>query len=502
MTKNDWTIRSHDAELCIRNIINGKNTTGNLGNQPLTKFSPRDGQLLYQFGSGSGKDVDQAVTDARSAFNDNRWQGQSLEQRKTVLLKLAELIDANQEELALYDCLDVGKPINHALNEDIPLAAATLRGCVEKAGQLLSSSGADGSIVAYQRRKPVGVVGSIIGWNFPLWMACIKVAPALVMGNSLVLKPSEFSPLSASKLATLALEAGVPPGVLNVVQGAGTTVGAALARHADVNLLSFTGSSATGKQMMIAAGQSNMKRLMLECGGKSPFIIFDDCPEDLDMIAAYVVYNAFRNQGEWCCAGSRLLVQAGIKDQLMPKIVEQAAQLKPQDPLDPDTNFGALIHETHMNKVLDYINSGKQSGAQLILGGERVHVDTGTDTEGYYVEPTIFDQVKPRQKIAQEEIFGPVLSTLSFSDEEEAIQLANSTCYGLVTYVATQNLVRAQKLGQRINAGSVVIFGSTTATDGAVDIGAEAHRESGFGYETGLEGLASYTISTGVHLIT
>ena len=502
MNDPNWRARTRDIDLCVRNFINGEDIDCP-GTKVIVKRSPRDGSLLYEFPSGDGQEVDKAVASARDAFEDGRWSSQPLHQRKAVLQKLADLIEMNKEQLALYDSLDVGKPINTVLTQDIPLAANTIRNCAEGADKLLSISGVDSGIVAYQARKPVGVVGSIIGWNFPLWMAAIKAGPALAMGNSLVLKPSEFSPLSATKLASLAVKAGLPPGVFNVIQGAGATVGDSLARHPDVDLLSFTGSTATGKQMMVAAGQSNMKRLMLECGGKSPYLIFDDCPDDLDFIATDVVDTAFRNQGEWCCAGSRLLIQDSIKEKLLPRILEQASRLRPGDPLDPKTNFGALVNEAHLNKVLSFIDSGKKDGAKLILGGQRVCVDTGDlESQGYYMPPTIFDQVEPHHKIAQEEIFGPVLSILTFKDEEEAIKLANNTCYGLIAYAATENLGRAQRLTKKIDTGCLVIVGTSTPSEGSVDIGSSPQRQSGFGCESGLEGLASYTVSTATHLLT
>jgi acyl-CoA reductase-like NAD-dependent aldehyde dehydrogenase len=296
------------------------------------------------------------------------------------------------------------------------------------------------------------------------------------------------------------LEAGVPPGVLNLVHGAGHTVGATLARHRDVGLLSFTGSSATGKQIQIAAGQSNMKRLILECGGKSPYIVFDDCPADLDMLAADIVGTAFQNQSQNCMAGSRLLIQESIKEKLLPKIIEQTAQFIPQDPLDPNTTFGAMIHQTHMEKVLAYIDSGDKEGATRIVGGKRVHVDTGSkESDGFYIEPTIFDNVNPQQKIAQEEIFGPVLSVLTFNTEQEAIELANDSCYGLAAYVATENMGRAQRLAHDINAGTVMFMSGSTPVASFRELGKEGHRESGFGVEGGLFGLASYSLSTSVH---
>lgn len=497
MNATHWHTMARQTNLEINDVIDGK-TVGCAGEGVITKQAPHNGQQLYQFKEGEPAAVDKAVTSARQAFEDGRWQHQPIHHRKAVLQKLAELIEENRETLALYECLDVGKPITFALNDDIPSAAASLRSCAEGLDKLFSMSGADGATMGYQRRKPVGVVGAIIGWNYPLSLAAAKVGPALAMGNSLVLKPSELSSLSAGYLAALALEAGVPPGVFNVVNGRGHIVGSRLAAHPGVDLLSFVGSTATGKQMMIAAGESNMKRLILECGGKSPYLVFDDCPKDLDYLAANIVATAFPNQGAVCVAGTRLLVHSSIKDKLLPKILEHTTKIVPMDPLDEESRFGALISEEHMNKVLSYIDSGRQEGATCLIGGERVNTDTG----GYYVTPTIFDNVAPQQRIAQEEIFGPVLSVLTFNDEKEAIALANSTCFGLSAYAATENIGRAQRLGQQLSAGSVLINSTSTPSGGFPELGVEGHRQSGFGYETGLAGLAAYTVTTGVYIMT
>jgi len=499
MTEVDWFTRARKADLHVRNFVNGEYAETR-GDDTIHKASPRDGSLLYEFGSGEAGDADQAVANAKESFADGRWSRISVHQRKAVLYKLADLIEEHQEELALLECLDVGKPITNALTEDVPGAAAKIRYSAEAADKLFSPSGTDGPALnlSYQLRKPVGVIAGIIGWNYPLQLAATKVGPALVTGNSLVLKPSEFTSLSASRLAELAVEAGVPPGVFNVVHGAGTSVGATLAHHPDVNLLTFTGSSATGKQLMVAAGQSNMKRLMLECGGKSPYIVFDDCPDDLDWIAQDVVATAFHNQGAFCVAGTRVLIQENLKAKLLPKILEQVASLVPQDPLDPASTFGAMVNEAHMNKVLAYIESGRQEGAKLIHGGKRATLDVG----GYYIEPTIFDAVKPTQTIAREEIFGPVLSVFTFRDEAEAIRIANDTCFGLAAYVCTENLGRAQRLAQGIDAGVIVIIGTATPSAGGVELGGEPHKESGFGVEGGPGGLAAYTVSSSVHFLT
>ena len=498
MTTIDWHQRAKNADLTIHHIIEGEHIEPTPG-ETIQKYAPRDGSLLYPLSVGTTADMERAIASAKQAHKDKRWRGLPLHQRQTALRKLADLMDAHQNTFALYECLDSGKPITQALGEVIQ-ASGMLREAAEGADKLFSAYTADGAYCAYQLRKPVGVVGAIIPWNYPLVIAALKIGPALIMGNSLVLKPSEYTSLSAAYLGTLALEAGIPPGVLNVVHGIGQTVGATLAHHPDVDLLSFTGSSATGKQIQIAAGQSNMKRLLLECGGKSPYLIFDDCPTDLDMLAADIVATGLQNQSQNCMASSRLLVQDSIKEKLLPKLIEQAAQFVPQDPLDPNTIFGAMIHEAHMNKVLAYIDSGEKEGATRIAGGKRVHVDTGNvDSEGFYIEPTIFDDVNPQQKIAQEEIFGPVLSVLTFNTEQEAIELANNTSYGLAAYVATENMGRAQRLSQDLNAGTIMFTSSSTPAPCFRELGKEGHRESGFGIEGGLLGLTSYSLSTSVH---
>ena len=501
MATRNWQQRAENTTFCTRNFIDGKYVDC-LGVDSINKYSPRDGSLLYTLPCGNGAEVEQAVTSARTAFEDGRWSNLPVQERKAVLQKLADLVDRHGETFALYETLDVGKPISSSLFGDVPSAVSSLRNSAEGADKVYAAAGIDGGNVGYQARKPVGVVGGILGWNFPLTLAASKVGPALAMGNSLVLKPSEFTSLSTCFLAELALEAGVPPGVFNVVNGAGATVGAALARHMDVNLLTFVGSSATGKQLMVAAGQSNMKRLILECGGKSPYIVFDDCSDDLDALAADIVWTAFHNQGAYCSAGTRLLIQESVKERLMPKVIEQTAQLIPQDPLDSETTFGALINKAHLNKVLAYIDSGEAEGAKLVYGGKRLHLDSRSSCQdGFYLQPAIFDQVDPQQKIAQEEIFGPVLSVFTFSDEEEAIALANNSCFGLAAYAATENLGRGQRLGQRLNAGIAMVLGTAAPKAGFPEVSIEGHRESGFGYEKGLDGLAAYTVSTAVYLL-
>ena len=434
------------------------------------------------------------VQSASTAFVSGAWSKATAGERKSVLLTLASLIDEHVEELALFESIDVGKPISNALNIDIPGASDTIRGAAEGLDKLYSLTAVDGAgpNLMCQVRKPVGVVAAIVGWNFPLVLAVSKVAPALAMGNSVVLKPSEFSPLSACRLAELATQAGIPDGVLNVVNGNGAVVGEALAMHNDVALLSFTGSTATGKQLMISAGRSNMKRLMLECGGKSPFIVFDDCPPNLDFVAATAVADAFQNQGQVCGAGTRLLVHESIYDALIPKVIEQARELVPADPLLAETTFGPLIHQQQKAKVQGFIARAMEEGVELLLGGKT----TIDDKEGCFIAPTIFGNVNPESELAQEEIFGPVLSIFKFSDEVEAVALANNSQFGLQASVMTQSLGRYQRLVHSLDVGLVMVYGSSSIGAGCISPGIEPHKQSGFGVEQGLAGLASYSISS------
>ena len=495
MTAINWHERAQQATFQVKNFINGAYRAVK-GDGLISKHAGRDGALLYEFAEDTAAEVDEAVANAKAAFDSGIWADLPMSQRQAVIEKLADLVEEHQEELALYESMDVGKPISNALTADIGAVTNYLRSAARAAEAVTGPSGSNGGVVAYQELKPVGVVAGIVGWNFPLTLAAQKVGPALMMGNSLVLKPSEFTSLSACRLAELAIEAGVPAGVFNVVNGAGKTVGDALARHLDVGLLSFVGGSATGKQLMVSAGQSNMKRLILECGGKSPYIVFDDCPKDLDVLAADIVDTAFPNQGALCVAGTRLLMQAGIRDKLLPKIIALSKALVPQDPLNPDTSFGAIMNEAHMHKVLGYIERAQVQGCELIVGGNQVNQDSG----GFYIEPTIFDQVDPNAEIAQEEIFGPVLSIMTFDSEQQAIEIANNSHYGLAAYVATEDMARARRLGRKLNTGILAAVTTSTPTGGGVSIPMEGHKQSGFGMEGGVAGLKAYTVATMVNM--
>lgn len=484
-TLDYWRAKAQQLQIRNQAFIDGHYVDAAAG-QTFACISPIDGSTLTQVAQCDSNDVERAVQAARRAFDSGVWSETKPVHRKKVLVRLAQLIEAHGEELALLETLDMGKPINDSLSVDV---AATVR-CFAWNGEVIDKWYAEVAPTGPDElglvtREPLGVVAAIVPWNFPLLMASWKLGPALVTGNSVILKPSEKSPLTAIRLAELAIEAGIPAGVLNVLPGFGKAAGEPLAAHMDVDGLVFTGSTAVGKHLMGIAGTSNMKRAFMECGGKSPNIVFPDAP-NLDTAAEAAAIGVFYNQGEVCTAASRLLVHRSIRDEFLERVVAAGQSMKPGNPLDPATRMGAIVDQPQVNRVTGYIDQAVQEGARLKCGGARVMQETG----GFYVEPTIFDQVSPDMTIANEEIFGPVLSCIDFEHEDEALAVANNSAYGLAAAVWTSDITRAHKMARKLRAGSVWINyydgGDMTAPFGGF-------KQSGNGRDKSIHALEKYT---------
>jgi acyl-CoA reductase-like NAD-dependent aldehyde dehydrogenase len=483
--KIDWHARARDFRPRRQAFIEGRWQDAASG-ATFDCISPVDGRVLGAVAAGDTAEVDAAVRSARAAFDRGDWSRTPPKHRKKVLLRFAELIRANREELALTETLDMGKPIADSLAVDIPSTANCVQWYAEAVDKIYDEVAPTGpGSLALVTREPLGVVGAIVPWNFPLIMAAWKLGPVLAAGNSIVLKPSEKSPLSALRIAELAVEAGLPPGVFNVVPGFGHTAGKALASHMDVDGIAFTGSTATGKLIMGYAAQSNLKRVSLECGGKSPNIVMADF-HDVERAARAAAFAIFFNQGEMCSAGSRLIVHETLKDAMLEQVARVGRELAPGDPLDATTRLGAIVDAQQMQRVLGYIEAGRADGARLALGGAQVRRESG----GSYIEPTVFDGVTPGMRIAREEIFGPVLATLTFRDETEALAMANDSSYGLAAAVWTRDLATAHRMARALRTGMVYV-NCYDADDITVPFG--GFRQSGMGRDKSLHAFDKYT---------
>ena len=433
-------------------VIGGRSVDAE-GGGTFATINPSTGKPLAQISECSAADVDKAVAAARAAFDEGPWPRMSPAERKSILQRFATVIEANAEELAELEALEVGKPISDALGVDLPETVATIRWHAEAADKIYDKvSPSDPGFLAMIVREPLGVVAAVLPWNFPIMMAAWKVGPALAEGNTMVLKPAEQSSMSTIRLAELAVEAGVPDGVINVVPGYGEVAGKALGEHMGVDCVGFTGSTETGRLFLHYAADSNLKRVLLECGGKNPMIVMPDV-EDLDVVADHAVNSIFWNMGENCSSNSRILVHESRKDELLDLIVERTQEWVVADPMTTACRIGPLIEEGHLNKVLGHVEQAKKDGARLVFGGERVLTETG----GYFVQPTIFDGVTPDMSIAREEVFGPVLAVVSFSTAEEAIALANDTEYGLAASVFTSSNKTAHNAARQVRAGTVSV---------------------------------------------
>ncbi|MGH9434029.1 MAG: aldehyde dehydrogenase family protein [Terriglobia bacterium] len=467
-------------------FIGGKSVEGMSG-EKIEVLNPATGQVLTTVERGKTEDVDRAVRAARLAFESGPWPKMNASERSRILWRISELIEKNRDELGLLESLNNGKTFKQAARGDMKPAADIFQYYAGWARHLHGEViPVDGPFLNYTLHEPVGVVGMITAWNYPMLLATWKIAPALATGCTCVVKPSEMTPLTTLRLAELCQEAGVPDGVVNVVTGYGPEAGEALGRHMDVDKIAFTGSIRSARALLKASSESNLKRLSLELGGKSPNIIFPDANLDAALPAAF--WAIYANKGEVCSAGSRLLLHQDIHDQFLDKLVEKARTMRVGDPLDPKTEMGAQISQTQLDRILGYIQSGKEQGAKLLCGGER---DTdGNKAQGFFMKPTVFADVKPDMKIAQEEIFGPVLAAIKFHDEEEAAQIANGTIYGLVSAIWTRDIQRAHRLARQIKAG-VVWINTYNGFDSAAPFG--GYKQSGFGREMGMHALESYT---------
>lgn len=479
-----WQSEASTIKVDGRAVINGQRVDAQSG-ETRTTFNPANGRAIVEVASCGAADADRAVQIARETFESGVWSAMPPGERKMVLVRWAELIEKHAQEIALLETLDVGKPVADTVNVDVPSAVRTIRWsgeAIDKVYDQISPTGSDS--LALVTRLPLGVVAAIVPWNFPLSTTAWKLAPALATGNSVILKPASNTPLSALRMAELAFEAGLPEGALHVLPGPGGSLGQHLAMHMDIDGMTFTGSTPVGQQLMVFSGQSNLKRTFLELGGKSPNIVFPDA--NLEAAAEAAALAVFYNCGQTCTAGTRLIVHDSIHDSFLDAVIAKSASWLPGDPLDPATAMGPMIDRGQCQSVAEYVDIGKSEGAELVLGGSTTMDDTG----GAYHQPTILSGVNNSMRVAREEIFGPVLSVIPFSETEEAVRIANDSIYGLAGAVWSRNINTAHKVAAAVRVGTM---GINNYFGGDITVPFGGFKLSGNGRDKSMHAFDDYT---------